>query len=95
MIRWYLPLIMLVSPAAAHSWYPATCCGDRDCAAISDDMVTPVPGGYDVHAIVDGTAVNGFVPNSQAKPAREGGEYHLCLKPDRSIRCFFYPAPAY
>lgn len=101
-----ISLLLLVTPAAAHSWYtgihnPVTqniCCGGDDCAPLDDREVTPVPGGYEVHASIlhNGAAlhVDEFVPNAQAQPAREGGQYHMCYWGGQ-IRCFFFPAPSY
>lgn len=92
----------------AHSWYTGltnqdgdSCCGGSDCGPIDDSQVTPVPGGYSVHvpkfdptASGSGPTINEFIPNSHAKPAKEGGQYHLCYWGGQ-VRCFFYPAPAY
>lgn len=95
------------TPTDAHSWYSGLhneageyCCGGSDCGPVSDADVTPVPGGYQVHTWFDpmasgkATWIQGFVPNVRAAPAKEGGEYHLCVV-GGSIRCFFVPAPAY
>lgn len=99
-----LMAILIFTPlfASAHDWYSGlqneigeTCCGGSDCAAISDEDVTPVPGGYDVHVPkFMGYPFRAFVPNSRAKPAKEGGEYHLCVVAGQA-RCFFFPAPTY
>lgn len=102
-----LATLLLATPAEAHGWYTnlyneagESCCNGADCAEIPDSDVTPVPGGYQVHTLffspsyTGGTPVTGFVPNSRAKPAKEGGSYHLCYWAAQ-IKCFFYPAPAY
>ncbi len=92
-------------PANAHEWYTAehnekgqACCGGRDCAAIPDTAVTPVPGGYNVHIpegfIPGWPAINTFVSNVRAKPAPTNGDYHLCYWGDE-VRCFFFPAPSF
>ena len=91
-----------VVPVPAHDWYSGLqneageyCCGGNDCAAVPDQDVTPVPGGYQVHVpFFKSGPVAGFVPNSRAKPAKEGGQYHLCYW-GGEIKCFFYPAPSY
>ncbi len=99
--------LALTPPAFAHSWYTGLhnedgqlCCGGSDCAAIGDNEVTPVPGGYQVHVRdfsplgVSKGPINAFVPNSRAKPAKEGGEYHLCYW-GGEVKCFFFPSPSY
>lgn len=102
MVLFLFIVLLWSSGAYAHDWYSGitnekgeSCCGGNDCAAIPDEDVTPVPGGYQVHVPnFKGGPVQGFVPNSRAKPAKEGGEYHLCYY-GQHIACFFYPAPSY
>ena len=97
-----LVALALVVPALSHDWYSGLqneagqyCCGGNDCAEIGDQYVKPVKGGYEVK-VPDffGKPVSGFVPNARAKPAKQGGNYHMCVV-GGDIRCFFYPAPAY
>lgn len=97
-----LVLVLWTFPVQAHDWYSGLknelnqyCCGGNDCAEIADEFVTPVKGGYQVR-VPDffGKPVAGFVPNQRAKPAKQGGNYHMCVVGD-DIRCFFYPAPSY
>ena len=98
----FVGLYAMTWPAQAHDWFTGLhnekgelCCGGIDCGAIPEEDVTPVPGGYQVHVPnFKGWPVIGFVPNYRAKPAKEGGEYHLCYW-GGEIRCFFYPAPSY
>lgn len=97
-------MMVLLGPGHAHSWYTGmqdpisglSCCGGNDCAEIGDDEVTPVPNGYQVHVrqFMNVGPIEGFVPNEQARPAKEGGSYHLCVV-QGAIRCFFFPAPSY
>lgn len=95
-------VLFFCTPVSAHDWYSGLkneanqyCCGGNDCAEIGDQYVTPVKGGYEVQ-VPDffGKAVSGFVPNIRAKPAKQGGNYHMCVV-GGDIRCFFYPAPSY
>lgn len=85
-----------------HDWYSGLqnekgeyCCGGNDCAEIGDQYVTPMKDGYLVN-VPDFMSqhVQGFVPNARAKPAKQGGNYHMCIV-SGEIRCFFYPAPSY
>lgn len=102
MIKAFLALHLTTVVLPVHDWYSGLknekdepCCGGNDCRAVSDEDVTPVPGGYDVHVpMFMGAPVRGFVPNIRAKPAKEGAEYHMCIV-GGVIRCFFYPAPSY
>lgn len=98
-------VIALAVPAKAHDWYTglrnetgAPCCGGSDCADISDEYVRAVPGGYEVHLPTGHRfawpAIDAFVSDARAKPAREGGTYHLCWW-GGEVRCFFFPAPAF
>ncbi len=109
-MRIVLAVFVLAWPAVAeaHSWYDGLkneneqiCCGGSDCGPVDDRDVTPVPGGYRVHiqqfdpmASGSGPAIYTVVPNARAKPAKEGGQYHLCYW-GGEVKCFFYPAPSY
>ncbi len=94
--------LVMISGAYAHDWYSGLqneagqyCCGSNDCAEIADQYVTPMKNGYQVH-VPDffGLPVDGFVPNARAKPAKQGGNYHMCVV-GGVILCFFYPAPSF
>ena len=93
------------TPSNAHDWYTGikneigqACCGGRDCAAISDQYVRVVPGGYEVHLPAlhkfAWPEIHAFVSNDRAKPAPTGGEYHLCFW-GGEVKCFFFPAPSF
>lgn len=95
-------LLSAATPSYSHDWYTGLqneagqyCCGGSDCAAVPDRYVTPIPGGYRVD-IPDfkGQSVHALVPNARARPAKEGGEYHICVV-GHEVRCFFFPAPSY
>lgn len=91
--------------ARAHSWYSGLknevghgCCGGRDCAPIEEARVQAVPGGYRVQLPAgyrfDWPAIDAFVPNARAQPAKVGSDYHLCYW-GNEVKCFFFPAPAF
>jgi len=98
----FVGMVMTQPALLVHDWYSGllnekgeSCCGGSDCAEISDEDVTPVPGGYQVHIpSFKGQALEAYVPNARAKPAKEGGQYHMCYW-DHEIKCFFFPAPTY
>lgn len=76
-------------PAVAHQapsgWaYPLDCCGDHDCEPVAANNVGESERGF-----VIGTSGE-FVFRRDARLSGDGG-YHVCRKPDGSIRCFFYP----
>ena len=92
MIRSLLILAALAAPAAAHDWYPRSCCSDQDCA--------PVPAGG-----ISATAEGWFIPQSgevipfdsplvKPTPPEGGGEFHRCsvagLSEARTL-CLFVP----
>lgn len=101
-------LLALCVPAQGHSWYAGLkngdgeiCCGGTDCGPVLDEFVTPVKGGYELRIPMfdptgsgHGPPIYTTIPNSMAKPAKEGGVYHLCYWGNK-VRCFFFPAPAY
>lgn len=78
------------------------CCGDGDCALIDGSAVHANPSGY----VVDGFGTLSFsdpsrreriklnmsVPYSDAQPSPDGA-YWVCLRADKSRRCFFAPPP--
>lgn len=96
-------LAALTGEVRAHSWYEGMvnelgqrCCGGLDCGPVPEEDVTPIPGGYQIHVREFGwnkVKIDAFVPNARAKPAKEGGEYHLCFWANE-VKCFFFPAPA-
>ncbi|WP_029031522.1 hypothetical protein [Salinarimonas rosea] len=69
-------------PAAAHSWYDAWCCNDRDCSPYPASKVSVTDTGY---VLADGT----LVPFEEARTSRDGA-YHRCVLNGRQ-RCFYAP----
>lgn len=98
-----ITFLILTEPRAhAHDWYTGLrneknqgCCGGLDCGPIAESAVTPVPGGYQVDTDdFKGIPIHTFIPNARAKPAKEGGDYHLCYW-GGEVKCFFFPAPSF
>ncbi len=77
------------SVSVAHSWYPITCCSERDCRPLTDakgESVLESPEGWELW---DGRAI----PRREAK-ASPDGKFHLCENPAKRILCFFAPPGA-
>ena len=111
MKRLGLLLALVCAPALAHDakptamqplgWkYDAVCCHgshiDGDCQAISDETVTPIPGGYRItlrpgdHRLV----TKPHVYEIKQEKVRESpdGAYHACLYPTEDrLQCFYAP----
>lgn len=81
-----LAILACEGAAAAHDWYPAACCSQRDCRHLEEakgETVLETPKGWQLW---DGR----IVPRGTAKLSPDG-EFHLCELPDRRIICFFAP----
>lgn len=74
-----LTILSLTTAARAHSWYPASCCSDRDCRPTEAEVV---PGGYQLP--------NGQVIKQEVARPSEDGEFHIC-EINGVFLCFFAP----
>ena len=74
MIRLAFCLILAALPAAAHEWYPLTCCSSRDCFPIEATDLEPVSGGYRIRATGE------VIPWDQVRvtPEEGGDHFHRC-----------------
>jgi hypothetical protein len=74
------------------------CCGDGDCAQISDNNIHVARGGYNIQGqqIVNGSQKNytEIVPYNEVQPSPDG-KFWRCKRPDGSRRCFFGPPPSF
>lgn len=85
-----LGLILGVSAARAHSWYPWECCSTTDCEPIAEERIRITNEGYHLP--------NGeLVLHGDTRPSKDG-QYHWCRKltePRPLIRsgkaCLFVP----
>jgi hypothetical protein len=78
----------LIGPAAgAHDWYPAWCCSDKDCRALSEENGETAIEAPDGWHLWDGrVAARGSAKISPDK------RFHLCDEPTtKAIICFFVP----
>jgi hypothetical protein len=91
-LEWPLALASLVpgsSTAVAHSWYPTSCCSDRDCRALIEEngeTVTEIAQGWELW---DGRTIARRVV--KLSPDRH---FHLCETRSKRIICFFAPPGA-
>ena len=96
-----LALVLLSSPAAAHSWYDQTCCGGRDCAPIPEGAVHATGDGYEIHLekgdhpLAKGP-IFAFIPYGDPRiVGSQDGRYHSCLVPGfdgrQAFMCFYVP----
>ena len=82
--RIVLLLLILISPATAHEWYPVACCGGRDCGPINPSRVVALPdGGYKVDGI--------FIVSAGDVHFSLDGRFHACFASTGLLRCFFAP----
>ena len=84
--------------APSRLWdYPLSCCygigRGGDCDEIPATSVREGPNGYEVtlapgdHPMVEGP-MSFIYPYAKTQSAPDG-RYHVCFKPDMSVRCFF------
>ena len=92
MPRWHVVALCSVvgllssASAKAHSWYPLSCCSEKDCRALIEaegEIVSETAEGW---RLWDGR----LVKRGTAKPSPDG-KFHLCEARSRSILCFFVP----
>jgi hypothetical protein len=81
-----IPMILSSSAPLAHSWYPVSCCSERDCRALIEEIgetVTEFAGGW---KLWDGRTI--ARRTVKLSPDRQ---FHLCETPAHYILCFFAP----
>lgn len=83
MMRILSILLLSCATAAAHEWYPPSCCSGGDCAPLADERVSTTSTGY----VVDGKF---HVPHSQVRKSMDG-RYHGCFPRPTELRCLFAP----
>jgi hypothetical protein len=88
-LEWSTALALLVlgsSAALAHSWYPASCCSDKDCHPLVEERGETVTESAKGWKLWDGR----IVARGLAKPSPDR-QFHLCETPAKGIICFFAP----
>ena len=77
-------------PAHAHSWYPQTCCNDKDCRVV--DKVDALPDGGELFHAGSITVV---VPRHFKRMPSQDSQVHLCFyrvfTGEYRPRCVFVP----
>lgn len=72
-------LFGFVSKANAHSWYPYSCCSDRDCAPVL--RITYNPDGSMIMATTYySQVVNVLIPKGYLLQPSKDAEAHVCVK---------------
>lgn len=79
-----------LAPLYAHSWYPQTCCNDKDCRVV--DKVDPLPDGGELfHA----GSITVIVPRHFKRLPSQDSHVHLCyyrvFTGEYRPRCVFVP----
>ncbi len=88
-LEWSTALALLVlgsSPILAHSWYPVSCCSDKDCRALIEESGETVTESKDGWTLWDGRTIARGI--AKLSPDRR---FHLCEMPGKTILCFFAP----
>ena len=82
-----LPCLQVSSIGRAHDWYPAWCCNDKDCRALSEEKGETVSEAPDGWHLWDGRVAR----REYVKPSPDA-KFHLCEEATtRAIICFFVP----
>ncbi|MCE6952090.1 hypothetical protein LAZ29_14245 [Cereibacter sphaeroides] len=82
----------LPQTAAAHDWYPFTCCSDRDCGPVSESEVTAGPKGWVIRST--GEVIGYDDERLMLTPRQAGNSFHRCSadgKPEGKTICLFVP----
>jgi hypothetical protein len=100
-----IALLVLPSSVSSHEapsgWsYPIQCCSNRDCTKIDASEVRATAQGYEVTLkpgmhdfITEKTGARSYViPYSRARQSPDG-EFHICIRMDLQLLCFFAPPP--
>ena len=92
LIKRFWAFLLVVTPAAAHEWYPIDCCSGLDCAPVEQVQLMP-----NAEMIVTSKHGTTLVPASF--PTRDSRDHrmHVCMRPDgsgsmRTICVFLPPA---
>jgi hypothetical protein len=74
------------------------CCNSKDCQMVKAEHVQVTPQGYQVTVLLSANLPNRpmqmevkrFIPHSEAAVSGDQ-DYWICLRPDGTQRCFFFP----
>jgi|SRR5262245_34636019 len=86
----FLSAAARLTPVQAHSWYPQSCCNDKDCRVV--DKVDPLPDGAELfHA----GSITVIVPRQFKRLPSQDSQVHLCFyrvfTGEYRPRCVFVP----
>lgn len=73
-MRILIAAALIAAPAAAHEWYPAACCSNRDCFAVPASEVRATAEGWLL------VPTGQVIPYDKARvtPDEGGGQFHVC-----------------
>ena len=74
-------LIMFSGVAFAHSWYPADCCSDNDCAPILSKEMKELNGTMVLHVTTKHGTAPVFPLTTKLRQSEDDKE-HACLVPN-------------
>ena len=81
-------LVLLASPAAAHSFYDKSCCADHDCHPVPCERITMVAGGFEYRAYDNATY---FFTRDKLRVSPDG-DCHACVHNEsHSATCVYLP----
>jgi hypothetical protein len=93
-------IILAAKAALAHSWYSASCCSGKDCAAVPIESATWTPEGWIVelqpgdHPMVITHAIRELVPFAKERISQDG-DFHACVRTEAAVMdrviCLYVP----
>lgn len=83
-------LVLFITPAGAHDWYPISCCSQQDCAEVTN--VTYVAADLTSLPLMMVTTEFGtaFVPPTLVRQKSPDNKMHACIRSNKII-CLFMP----
>ena len=83
-----LTAIIIAGSADAHSWYPESCCGGRDCHVAGDSAVSRTANGWVIKRTGE------LIPFTDGRVGKSPDDrFHVCfvLNTTWAVRCLFVP----
>lgn len=87
-----LALVFVPAPVLSHSWYPMSCCSDKDCFEVGPADVTATAEGWRIES--SGEVIPFDDPRIRMTPPEGGQVFHVChIAGDPTARalCLFVP----
>lgn len=96
-------LLVLNTPARAHSWYDPACCSGKDCAPAPVGSVVATRDGWRVHIepgehpMLGDMSFDAVIPyDSHGIKESQDSQFHICISggPDPRYLCLYVPKGA-